>query len=298
MMIEQLYCLVKVAKLQSFSLAAQDLYMSQQNLSGIVARLEEAFNCKIFKRSRKQITLTEQGKIVLPTIEALLAQYEDCLNTFSPERTVIRLLVSSPLTVENFCRFYDEISRHDLQLSVTEDNAPQSIIAKIISKEARFGLVMLYHPLETPWDKALEVVKFFEAPLHFIVPADHPLAHQAGITFKECLRYPLILDNDHIAQENIIQYNMKRLKLKEPYTVVAEVNLLSNIIEMVRHHHGFGFAASVVGEAQLAQWDLKLIPITDVLPAQASLLYHKDTLLNADDRLLLGYLKKYFSKKD
>ncbi len=44
MMIEQLYCLVKVAKLQSFSLAAQDLYMSQQNLSGIVARLEEAFN--------------------------------------------------------------------------------------------------------------------------------------------------------------------------------------------------------------------------------------------------------------
>ena len=296
MTIEQLYCLVKIAETQSFSLAAQELYMSQQNLSSIVARLEEAFNCKIFKRSPRQITLTEQGQLLLPKIEALLSQYEDCLSTFCQERTTIRLIVSSPLTVENFCSFYDEVSKYNLRLSVVEDNSPQRIIEKIINKEARFGLVMLYHPLETEWDKALQVVKFYDAPLNFIVPSDHPLAKRMSIPFQECLHYPLILDNDQIVRDNILQYNLKRLNLSEPYTIVAEVNLLSNIIEMVRRGHGFGFAAITADADQLAQWGLTYIPIADVPHAQASLIYHKDTLLSADDRLLLKYLKKYFAK--
>ena len=63
---------------------------------------------------------------------------------------------------------------------------------------------------------------------------------------------------------------------------------------MVRHGHGFGFAAITADKDQLAQRGLTFLPITDLPHAQASLIYHKDTLLSADDRLLLKYLKKYF----
>ena len=53
MRIEHLIYLQEIVKKKSFTNAAEALYISQQSLSEIVAKIEEQFHFKIFNRSRK-----------------------------------------------------------------------------------------------------------------------------------------------------------------------------------------------------------------------------------------------------
>lgn len=51
MRIEHLIYLQEIVKKKSFTNAAEALYISQQSLSEIVAKIEEQFHFKIFNRS-------------------------------------------------------------------------------------------------------------------------------------------------------------------------------------------------------------------------------------------------------
>ena len=295
MNIEQLYYLKAIERTQSFSLAAQALYTSQQNLSNIVSRLEKRLNCKIFVRSKKGITLTPCGEVLMPKIDALLSQYEDLLAAFNDAHSEIRLIISSILTFDHFCDFFDVISRQSFAITITEDNSPENILDKVRERAARFGLIMLYHPLRSQLLQELCVVKYYDAPVGFLVPASHPLADRETVTFAECLQYPLVLDNENIVKNNILQYNLTQKKLSCPYTITAEVNI-SKLMAMIAHDHGCGFAAEKKNQAAyLEEQGLCLIPISDIPHAQASLIYRRDTLIGDHDRQLMAYLKRYFA---
>lgn len=295
MNIEQLYYLKMVERTQSFSLAAQALYTSQQNLSNIVSRLEKKLNCKIFVRSKKGITLTPCGQVLMPKIDALLSQYEDLLAAFNDDHSEIKLVISSILTFDRFYDFFEVISRQSFAISISEDNSPENIIEKVRTKEARFGLIMLYHPLQPQLTQELCVVKFYDAPVGFIVPQAHPLAERETVTFAECLKYPLVIDNENIVKNNILQYNLNQKKLAEHYTITAEVNI-NKLIAMIAHEYGCGFAVEKKNqEAYLSELGLCLIPISDIPHAQASLIYRKDTLIGDHDRQLMAYLRSYFA---
>jgi len=62
-----------VAKLESFTLAAQELNVSQPTLSQQVKSLERHFDLPLIKRNRKAIQLTHEGEIIFSYAEKLMA---------------------------------------------------------------------------------------------------------------------------------------------------------------------------------------------------------------------------------
>lgn len=62
-----------VAKFESFTLAAQELNVSQPTLSQQVKSLELHFNLPLIKRNRKAIRLTREGEIIFSYAEKLMA---------------------------------------------------------------------------------------------------------------------------------------------------------------------------------------------------------------------------------
>ena len=234
MNIEHLYCLKKVLECQSFSVAAQKLFTSQQNLSNIVANVEKTFNCTILKRSRKGIKLTADGEILMPKINNLLLCYEDCFNTFNNANRPIKLAINTTISSANLCYFIDDISKLNFNITVSEEYSNQSIIDKINRNEYTYGLLLLYHSLSNDLAKTIAVQIIAEYDICLLVPADDPLAQLDSIKFEQCLSYPLILDSGNVLKEDVIEYNIYKQNLNTPLNISAVINSSNfNIINLI-----------------------------------------------------------------
>ena len=62
MRIEHLYYFVKVAERRSLTVAASELFVSQQALSTAIKNLETEFHTQLLVRHRRGVTLTDEGQ--------------------------------------------------------------------------------------------------------------------------------------------------------------------------------------------------------------------------------------------
>lgn len=83
MRIESLHYFLEVARIGSFSLAARQLYVSQQGLSKAVQSLEKELGTALFERTGKRIRLTEAGLDLVPLATA-------CVNDFAALEKTMR----------------------------------------------------------------------------------------------------------------------------------------------------------------------------------------------------------------
>jgi DNA-binding transcriptional LysR family regulator len=65
-----------VAKLESVTKAAQELYVSQPNLSTSISRLESGMGVQLFTRSKGRIQLTENGEIFLHHVNRVFQELD------------------------------------------------------------------------------------------------------------------------------------------------------------------------------------------------------------------------------
>lgn len=75
--LENLKAFYSVARCGSFSMAADELFLTQPAVSKRVANLEDSLGTVLFDRIGKSIQLTQAGRVLLPRAEAVLNQLED-----------------------------------------------------------------------------------------------------------------------------------------------------------------------------------------------------------------------------
>lgn len=93
--LRQLRYFVAVAEEQSFSRAAERLFLTQPPLSQQIRRLEEALGTPLFERTTRAVTLTQAGVVLLDSAKPLLEQaqraVEDVRGTARGERGPLRI---------------------------------------------------------------------------------------------------------------------------------------------------------------------------------------------------------------
>ncbi|MEH7026283.1 LysR family transcriptional regulator, partial [Bacillus wiedmannii] len=70
-----------VARLNSISLAAKELHMTQPAITHIINKLEKRYAITLFDRSRQGTVLTENGKEFLICVDRLLIEYDNLEET-------------------------------------------------------------------------------------------------------------------------------------------------------------------------------------------------------------------------
>lgn len=63
--IKHLQYFIQVTHFNSFTKAAEHLYITQPTISKMIKNLETELGVELFDRSRKQLTLTDAGRVVL-----------------------------------------------------------------------------------------------------------------------------------------------------------------------------------------------------------------------------------------
>ena len=190
---DQLETFLEVARLSSFSRAAERRFRTQPAISAQIRALEEEVGAKLLDRSGGKVAMTAAGKVFQKYAEDTIEQRRIMLVTLAEMERVPRgeIVVSAnegtclhilPEVFAEFKRQYPNVAVGVKRLEHAK------ILEAIIDNSCDFGIVSLPVP-----DKRLTVVPIHREELIVITPPHHPLARRSKATVAEVLEYPLLL---------------------------------------------------------------------------------------------------------
>lgn len=228
MRIEHLIYLQEIVKKKSFTNAAEALYISQQSLSEIVAKIEEQFHFKIFNRSRKGAQLTEEGAAFMADVDVLLAQYELILNKYgrqAEEYPVLSVCINpivANFSVEQMIAEFREMES-PIGLSIVEERTPLKVLQQVEQGLVEVGITTLPAAIYKHHEimQKVHIEGLYLDYLCLLVRKDHPLAERTSVSFEEFIDEPLVLDGDGRLKEDLLAYYYKSMSVR-PLQIVME----------------------------------------------------------------------------
>jgi LysR family transcriptional regulator, low CO2-responsive transcriptional regulator len=190
---DQIETFLEVARLSSFSRAAERRFRTQPAISSQIRALEEEVGAKLLDRSGGKVAVTGAGKVFLKYAEDTLEQRRVMLVALAEMHRVPRgeIVVSAN---EGTClhilpEVFAEFKRQYPNVGVSVKRLEHSkILEAIIENSCDFGIVSMPVP-----DKRLSVVPIHREELVVITPPNHPLAARKKATVAEVVEYPLLL---------------------------------------------------------------------------------------------------------
>ncbi len=190
---DQLETFLEVARLSSFSRAAERRFRTQPAISSQIRALEEEVGAKLLDRSGGKVAMTAAGKVFQKYAEENLEQRRIMLVALAEMHRVPRgeIVVSANegtclhILPEVFAEFKRQYPSVGVGVKRLEHN---KILEAIIDNSCDFGFVSMPVP-----DKRLTVVSIHRDELIVITPPHHPLAGKKKATVAEVVEYPLLL---------------------------------------------------------------------------------------------------------
>ena len=274
---DQLRTFQEVAKLGSFSRAANKVFLSQSAVSAQIRQLEREYGDRLFDRSGKTVKLTPAGRVALAYAERLLKVREESQLAIADHGTRVRgmlkiganeatCLYVLPKVFAAYCRLYPEV-----QISIYR-NFSYKIVDKLEEGSLDIGIVTL--PVRSP---SLRVQPIFRDQLMLMVSPKNPLAKQKSVSIDEVAGQPLLFPKTGYTRGLMD-------KLFRPYNGTLQVRMELPSVGMIKGFVAEGIGVSLIS-ASFAVEDVrlgraKLIPIRDVeLWRELGLAYHRGRTL-------------------
>ncbi|MDF1644007.1 MAG: LysR family transcriptional regulator [Pseudomonadales bacterium] len=171
--LRQLQVFLAIAHQQNVSKAAVQLNLSQSAASSALKELEQQFDLQLFDRIGKRLQLNEQGRLIRPKAERLLAEAVELEQALSEQADTSNLRVGATLTIGNYLavNIMAEMMRQQPDAHINLEVANTSTISqKVLNYDLDIGLIegeLQNTDLEvTPWrDDELAVFCSPEHPL-------------------------------------------------------------------------------------------------------------------------------------
>ena len=193
-----------VARLLSFTKAAETLHMTQPAVTFQVRQLEEHFNTRLFDRTHNRISLTEAGRHVYGYADRIFELYSEMENAvreitgeisgalaIGASTTIAEYML--PTLLGDFKERYPEVTIH-LKVSNSE-----GVVSMVENNTIDLGVV------EAPvGNKNLVVETCKRDQLVAIVPPNHPLARESRVDFPKLLEYPFICREEGSGTREVI----------------------------------------------------------------------------------------------
>jgi DNA-binding transcriptional LysR family regulator len=190
---DQLESFLEVARLSSFSRAAEKRFCTQPAISSQIRTLEEEVGARLLDRSGGRVSLTAAGKLFLRYAGDTLERRKMILTEIAETERVPRgeIVVGAnegtclhilPEVFAQFKRDYPSVS-----VSIKRSDYA-NILEAILENIVDVGVVSL--PLT---DKRFEAQMIHRDELVVIAAPDHPLAAQKSVTVAEVSTYPLVV---------------------------------------------------------------------------------------------------------
>lgn len=190
--LRQFAAFVRVARLGSFARAAEMLGLSQPALSQSVAQMEQQLGAKLFRRTTRALSLTEEGMLLLPRAEAILDSVEDAVALVREQSRQNRTRISLGTLPSLAPVFLPEIlgkfrARHPAVRVAVTDGTTEVLYAGVESGQIDLAIGSRLHG-----HPGVSFRPVLRERFALVLPRVHPLARNASVTWAEALRHDFI----------------------------------------------------------------------------------------------------------
>lgn len=277
-----------VARLNSFSAAAEELHLTQPAISKRIQLLEEDIGLRLFDRIGRSISVTQHGDRLLPLAKEILNGIElardQLLQSQHEVGGRLALAISHhiglhrlPPVLKAFSRRYPQVSL-DIQFTDSE-----LAYGDVLRGDAELAVITL-----APQQEAhIATNKVWHDPLCFAAAADHPLTKQKSLQLADLSDKAAILPNRNTYTGMIIASLFAQHKLS------LTIDMATNYMETVKSMASIGLGWTVIPESMLDN-ELRKLPVTDVLiERELGLIHHKSRSLSNAATAFMGTLHDF-----
>lgn len=266
----QLECFIAVAEHLNFSRASEALRITQPAVSHQIQSLEEELNVKLFKRTSKSVSLTQEGIQFLPDAQLILKTALSAKERLGQHEHFIPF--------ELGCHNRMEINLLPPILKTLSEDFPllrpsiqlvpfPSLLGLIENKQihAAFGIK------EEQKKSSLYFREFCSAPVACICSPEHPLAQYESLTKKQLSSSIIACSPRQIADPIFSIQNSVLTKLRPEQRYFAEN--MESALTLVKAQFGYTLYPDV---APAREPDLRYIPVTDIPKMPFGVYYRYD----------------------
>lgn len=279
---KQLESFVTIAKLKSFSKAADKLYLTQPTISNHIHLLEKELGTILFNRTNKNITLTRAGDILYEYAISILNKKEHAyfsLNEFKGKIEGILEISSSSIPelyylTDVICEFAKKYP--DVKFSLMKYDTRQ-VTEKILNGDIDFGIVGAKNE-----SYQLEYIDIMDDEIALVTPTTGPFSKLDNVTAEQCMQLPLVLREDGSGTRTAVMNYLASKSIDiDSLNIVAEVESNETIKRFVELGLGISFVSKRSVEKEVADGRLKCLSIDDTLISRKFyFVFHKKRVLS------------------
>ena len=245
---------LKVAELGNITLAADALSYTQSGVSHAIAAMEREAGCTLFHRSKAGVTLTENGKKLLPLVQELVNKQ----HSLDQAMDALSNRVAGTLRVGSFTSFtalwmaklIQGFTQNYPDVKIELTNGTYRDIENGIS-DGRLDCGFLSSVENDP----LDFTPLFDDPMLVIMAPDHALAKRKSLPLQDLKRYPLI--SQFQGSDHDVQQIFRRAKMRPKTKYILDDDI--SVMGMVSQDEGIALMPEMM--LTTAAFDLAAIPL-------------------------------------
>lgn len=251
--IHRLKVFCAVVETQNFSIAAENLNISQPAVSAHIRALENETKILLLERGRVSKP-TEAGQVFYNFAKNTLRQTDEISQIFQELRqgNIGRINMGATTTMARhimpfvFSKFKQENPGVELML---RGGNPKQICQMTLDREIDFGFVV-----GNDFTSGLIAKTIIKDQVVIVVPPNHPLANRVTVKASILSQYPFVFMANDFNQQNIIEglLNLHGVKIQEKLMELGDAEVIKRVLK-----NGIGVSAllgqCVVEELQTGQ---------------------------------------------
>ena len=255
--LRQLQVFEAVARLLSYTRAAEELFLSQPTVSMQIKKLETDIGLPLTEQVGKKISLTDAGAALYQTAQDIFAtlwHFEMQIDDQKGLRTG-QLRIAVVTTANYFApRLIGKFSRDYPGINVSLDVGNRE---HVLSRMSR-NMDDLYLVGKPPESSELEFQPYLENPMVVVAPVNHPLAGRGSIPLEEIAKQPFIIRE----RGSGTRIAVEKLFSEKELTLNIRMELGSN--ESIKQGISGGLGIAVISLHTLTGGDMTELTILDV----------------------------------
>ena len=225
MTLQQLRYAVSVANNKAMNKAAEEMFITQPNLSSSIKDLEEEIGIEIFLRSNRGVVITPEGEEFLAYARQMIDMYSLIEDKYIEKKSLKKKFSVSmqhyTFAVEAFMNIARDYGMEDYEFAVHEAKT-FDVIDNVKKQKSEIGVLYLNDFNEKALrkvfrDNQLEFVELFDCDIYVYLAKSNPLAQKEIIDFEDLTEYPCLsfdqgdYNSFYFAEEVYSTYDYKKL---------------------------------------------------------------------------------------
>lgn len=277
-----------VARLLSFTKAAESLHMTQPAVTFQIRQLEGYLNTRLFDRTHNRISLTEAGEVVKEYADRIILLYNEMDNEVRTLTGDIQgpLIVGASTTIGEYFipgivgAYQSNFPDVKVRLHVANTNG---IIRMVENNEIDIGIV------EGPVNnKNLTTEVVWDDELVVVCAKDHPLSNKPDVSIEDITAYPFIGREEGSGTREVVEEYLNASGLDvEQLDIIMEFGSPESIKNVVAAGLGVSIISIATMEKELSLGTMCAIPFEKPIRRPFSIVYQRQKFrLRAMDEFL------------